>query len=253
MNKRNRNPEDPAALRQKAEELLQRKQMKVKPPVSEADMLKLIHELQVHQIELELQNEELQAAKVKAELAEEKYTNLYDFATSGLLSLSAEGKILGLNFTAAKLLGRERSKLINCLLMLYISEETRPVFIQFFTNVGEGKPNENCEVTLSIDGKMPITVGLNGILCQNGELCLVTMVDITERKQADLQIELKNEELSRLNAQKDRFFSIIAHDLKSPFNSILGFSQLLLEKVNKRTSKVLKISPVSSDNHHNML
>jgi len=222
---------DSTALRQKAEELLKRQQMKVNPPGTKADMLKLIHELQVHQIELELQNEELLAARIKAELAEEKYANLYDFSPSGLISLSVEGEIQGLNFSAAKMLDKERSRLINAKLLYFISKETRPVFIQFFRRVCSGITSENCEVTLSVNGKPPVMVSMDGVLCQKGTLCLLTMVDITKRKQAELLIELKNKELSQLNAQKDKFFSIIAHDLKSPFSSILGFSQVLLDQV----------------------
>ncbi|MGE4434214.1 MAG: histidine kinase N-terminal 7TM domain-containing protein [Bacteroidales bacterium] len=60
---------------------------------------------------------------------------------------------------------------------------------------------------------------------------LVVMHDITERKLAEEEIKLKNEELQKLNSEKDKFLSIIAHDLKSPFNSILGFSNLLIEQV----------------------
>jgi len=62
-------------------------------------------------------------------------------------------------------------------------------------------------------------VGLRGII-----------IDITDRKLANEQIKQKNDELQKLNAQKDKFFSIIAHDLKSPFNSILGFSEMLKDE-----------------------
>jgi len=67
----------------------------------------------------------------------------------------------------------------------------------------------------------------------NGEIIGVIGIsmDITEHKQAEEEIKSKNKELQNLNATKDRFFSIIAHDLKSPFNSIVGFSKLLVEKV----------------------
>jgi signal transduction histidine kinase len=58
--------------------------------------------------------------------------------------------------------------------------------------------------------------------------------DITERKLAELQIKLQKERLQELNATKDKFFSIIAHDLKSPFNSIMGFCELLVEQIRKK-------------------
>jgi signal transduction histidine kinase len=70
---------------------------------------------------------------------------------------------------------------------------------------------------------------------ENGQLMMFGSArDITLRKNAENEIMVKNEELQKLNAQKDKFFSIIAHDLKSPFNSIFGYSHLLLEQVNEK-------------------
>ena len=80
---------------------------------SEAEKLKLIHELEVHQIELEMQNEELLLAKLQADSAIEKYTELYDFSPSGYFTLSQDGSILDANLTGSVMLGKERSNLIN--------------------------------------------------------------------------------------------------------------------------------------------
>lgn len=60
------------------------------------------------------------------------------------------------------------------------------------------------------------------------------VIDITEQMQAKMEIELQKEELQKLNATKDKFISIIAHDLRSPFNSILGFCDVLLEQINNK-------------------
>jgi hypothetical protein len=100
-------------LRQKAEEQLKKKSSKTDSKLSETETLKLVHELQVHEMELEIQNEALVLAKVEADVATHKYIELYDFAQSGYFTLSNEGKIIGLNLKGSSMLGKERKKQIN--------------------------------------------------------------------------------------------------------------------------------------------
>ncbi len=119
------NKENGTLLRQKAEKKLSANKRK---DISESYMMKLVHELEVYQLELEMQNDELVLAKEKAELAEKKYAELYDFAPSGYLALSKKGEITELNFMAAHMLCKERSLLINKMFQFYISKETRSVF-----------------------------------------------------------------------------------------------------------------------------
>ncbi len=99
MNKEKRNFTDDQMLRRKAEDLLKKKQVKMEKLAIETDAIKLLHELQVHQIELEMQNEELIQANETAETALKKYTMLYDFAPMGYFTLDPEGSICELNFT----------------------------------------------------------------------------------------------------------------------------------------------------------
>jgi len=102
-----------ANLRQKAETLLRINSSETGSPLSEIETLKLIHELEVHQIELELINEELMLANSAAQEAAQKYTKLFDFAPSGYFTLSKEGTVIDLNFSGAKMLCKKRTDLKN--------------------------------------------------------------------------------------------------------------------------------------------
>ena len=106
-----RTNKDAAALRRRAERD-SRKQDAPPLPHTEADARRLVHELEVHQIELEMQNVELRHARDDAEAMLEKYTDLYDFAPVGYFTLAADGVIRLVNLTGSIMVGVERSKLI---------------------------------------------------------------------------------------------------------------------------------------------
>jgi PAS domain S-box-containing protein len=169
-------------LRQKAESLLKKKQKKTPSPFSETEMLKLVHELEVHQVELELQNDELCRSRSLAEEATGKYTNLYEFAPSGYFTLSTTSEIIEINITGALMLGRDRSKLINRRFTDFVSPDSVPVFNLFLDQVFQTRCKESGEIKLLTDGDIPAYVLLTGIITDNLEQCNVTMVDITERK-----------------------------------------------------------------------
>ena len=105
--------DDPAELRRRAELRLKDQQSKKPPNQTDADNRRQLHELEVHQIELEMQNEELRESREATEALLEKYTDLYDFAPVGYLTLDREGIIREANLTGASVLGIARSALIN--------------------------------------------------------------------------------------------------------------------------------------------
>ena len=97
-----------AELRQRAEETLKSETLSMeKMPVE--DVRKLVEELRIHQVELEMQNEELRSAQWALEQSRKEYSDLYDFAPVGHLTINEEGRIVKANLTAAKQLGIERS------------------------------------------------------------------------------------------------------------------------------------------------
>jgi signal transduction histidine kinase len=227
-------------LREAAEKLISKKKKGTEAALSETDNLKLIHELEVHQLELEMQNEELKQAREKAELAEKKYTELYDFAPAGYLTLTKEGEISELNFSAALLLGKERSYLIEKRFALFVSADTRAEFNTFIQNIYQTKSKGSCEVKLLTNEDSAKHVLMKGIISNANENCLVTLVDITDLKIAEAKIKKANEALIKLNAEKDKFFSIIAHDLRSPISSFMELTRFISEEVADLTTADIK-------------
>lgn len=180
---------DAGKLRQKAEKLLKRKVSKTNLKLSEEEMLKLIYELEVHQVELELQNEELKKAQTATNNYAERYHELYDFAPIGYMTLSKEGAIIEINHCASIMLERDRSQLKNSQLGFFISNETKPVFNHFLWKIFTDLNKETCEAILECSGKKEIYVHLTGTVDSNKEQCLLTLLDITEQKQAEAELE----------------------------------------------------------------
>ena len=187
-------------IRQKAEEILKNKRDYSDLQLSETETLKLIHELEVHQIELELQKEELLHAKNQAELAAEKYTELYDYSPSGYLTLSKDGTILELNLTGAKMLHKERINLINSQFGFFVSNDTRPIFNDFLEKIFNSETRQSCEITLSHNSNLHLFVYLSGIVTENKERCIVTVIDISQLKSVQSELH-ESEEKYRLIAE----------------------------------------------------
>jgi len=184
-----------AALRQKAEAILKTRTDVTHNISTDADILKLIHEIEVHQIEMELQNEELRQAKQQAELAAEKYSDLYDFAPLGHFSLSEEGKIIELNLAGARMLGKERSRLQNISFGHFVSHESKPAFNRFLAEASRGTANVTCEVALAANGGNPMFVSLTGARDESRERYLVTAVDISKHKKEEALLRIKEYDL----------------------------------------------------------
>jgi len=123
MKKQNISATRSTVLRQQAEKRLKKKAITTSPLLSEAEALKLIHELQVYQVELEMQNTELERAKTQiTQDAARKYTELYDFAPAGYFTLSREGKIKKINISGAAMLCKEQNRIRDKSFSSYFSE-----------------------------------------------------------------------------------------------------------------------------------
>jgi PAS domain S-box-containing protein len=139
---------DSAKLRRRAELRLRGHPTKVIPNRTDADNQRQFHELEVHQIELEMQNAELRKVRDELEVMLEKYTDLYDFAPVGYFSIDESGVILEANLTSAALLGVERSRLIDRRLLLFTSPTSRSSLLDFLKKVFAAPKNQVCKTLL---------------------------------------------------------------------------------------------------------
>jgi PAS domain-containing protein len=174
-------------LRKKAEDQLKNNPTPANSSFYEGDTLKLIHELQVHQIELVMQNEELREAHIAALDAIE----LYDYAPTGYFTLSKDGTIVGLNLSGAETLHKDKSSLKESKFGSFVNEESKEIFNNFLQRIFNTKTKETCEITLFTIGYAPIHVILTGAIGKNEDQCFITSINITALKQyeANLQYE----------------------------------------------------------------
>ena len=137
-----------AELRRRAETRWKERRVDNPPPGTDADAQRLLHELEVHQIELEMQNAELQRARVEVETALEKYTELYDFAPVGYCSIDRQGVIQEVNLTGATMLGMARSRIVQRRLRGFAAPTSRPALDAFLKAVFARPGKQACEALL---------------------------------------------------------------------------------------------------------
>ena len=137
-----------------------------------------------------MQNEELLQANETAETALKKYTMLYDFAPMGYFTLDSDGSICELNFTGAEMLGDKRFSLVNSNFKLFVSEDSKPVFNNFFSKVYTSNAKESCEVMLGYDNNPLCFVYMEGIVTGDDRKCLLSVVDISGFKKLALYLPM---------------------------------------------------------------
>jgi diguanylate cyclase (GGDEF)-like protein len=184
-------------MRGKAEaKLHERKKKTASHAPAEADIQRLVHELEVHQIELEMQNDELTQSRAEAESLLREYTDLYDFAPVGYFTLGRIGTIHKANLAGANLLGVERSKLIKRRFGVFVSAQSRSTFNIFIENVFRNGQKNICEVSLMNGGNEPLWVRIEAICSDvsRGEhgVCSTVVSDITQFKQAMEMLKIQS-------------------------------------------------------------
>ncbi|MBU4374612.1 MAG: PAS domain-containing sensor histidine kinase [Euryarchaeota archaeon] len=173
-------------LRKRAEDALQGK-TEEQQELSIRDARSLIHELQLHQIELEMQNEELRRAQKELEESRDRYSDLYDFAPVGYFSFDKNGLIIEVNLTGAKKLGVERNFLIKKPFSLFISPGSKDVFYLHLRQVFRTGVRQTCNLKLVDKKGVQLDVQLESLSVQEGNSghCMTAMSNITEGKLAE--------------------------------------------------------------------
>ena len=191
--------------------------------------------------------------------SEERYKLITQNTLDIIFMLDKTGKLLFLNESVEKILGYKQEELVGKSFTRFVPLSEIPKYLLQLKNVFLKQEIHNfISKGYHKNGDL-IDVEINGRLVKHNEklVALGTIKDISEHIKAEIILKEKNEELSTINAEKDKFFSIIAHDLKSPFNSIIGFSDLLIEQINNNDddgiAKYAKIIQQSSNRAMDLL
>ena len=188
-------------------------------PKTDADIHRLVHELQVHQIELEQQNEELRRAREEIESGF-VYTDLYDFAPVGYFILTCDGTVRQANLTGASMLGVERARLVGGQLKLFVVGRDLSAFNIFLNKVFESEEKNTIETELLKSNKESLWVKIEATAKPDGQTCRVVVIDITARRQAESQREVVFESL-RIQYDLIKFLSI-CEDLNKALEYVLN-------------------------------
>ena len=158
-----------------------------KPAVEKIkDVKRLVHLLQVHQIELEHQNQELRITQEELEVSRYKYVNLFDFSPIPYFTLDQHSIIKEVNLRASKMLGIERSKVIGKSFITYIPLNEREIFNSFINTVFNLSEKHSCELKMINKDKLVFRVLLEGLMLdeieESDQKCQIALIDLTEYK-----------------------------------------------------------------------
>ena len=224
-------------LRRRAEKAVQKRPLDNLDfaELSDEEMQRLIHELQVHQIELEMQNDELRRFQNELEESRNKYSelfdqysNLYDFAPVGYFAIKENGIIAQANLTGAALLGIDRQSLIGKPLTRFISREDQDTFYLHRLQVLGKKGHHTCEIKMMNDDNAPFYARLESIAVrsndENAAKLRTAITDITDRKMIDQQLQASLKE-------KEVLLREIHHRVKNNMQVMISMINLQCEKI----------------------
>ncbi len=205
------------------------------PPDSSAESAdQLQHELHVHQIELEMQNEELRRSHQGLEEARSLYFELYNFAPVGYLTINEEGLIVRANFTFATMVGTEMNAIIKRPFSQFVYDDDQDAYYLWLKQLMIKDALHACELRLLTKAGAKYWVRLVAILAQDAEgksLVRAVVTDITDTKIAEDELAAANFRIEEASKAKSIFLANMSHELRTPLNSIIGFSEVLQDQL----------------------
>jgi two-component system, chemotaxis family, CheB/CheR fusion protein len=177
-------------------------------------------ELEVHRVELELQNEELRAARHAAETALAQYTEVFDFAPIGYAVLDASGQIREINHAGADLLGIERARLIGRRLAVFMTRTGLPAFHALIDRARASPRSVQAELELSRGDQAWLARVTAAVLPRGDATLLVAFEDVTETRRKEIELACSEAALREVNRRKDEFLAMLSHELRNPLAPI---------------------------------
>lgn len=241
-------------LRQQALELLKRRES---VPLSEIKF-DILHELHVHQIELEMQNEELLRTQDELSLSKERYFRLYDLAPIGYCTLNEKGIIKESNFTTTSLLGLHKNSLLNKSFSHFIFNEDQDIYYHYIKLLKTTEKTQSCELRMQKSNSSQFWGRLEGIVAKDNEekiapMILIVISDVSQREKqllaTNLELKKAREEAVSAGNAKSNFLANMGHEIRTPMNAIIGMAELLSEtKLDEQQLKYLSIFKMAGFN-----
>ncbi|MFP4323652.1 MAG: PAS domain S-box protein [Anaerolineales bacterium] len=182
-------------LRAQAEAIL--KDQTLPEHVKLAQVQDLMHELQVYQVELELQNDVLQDAQASIEALRQQYFDLYHFAPVGYLVIDGHSVIKDLNLTACDMLGYDKRHLMGRALANFCHVDARPDFLQMLGDAFDTHTAHQADIRLTHEPALYVHMAAQVYETQNNFLCRLTLTDITPRVRAEAELSASEERFRR--------------------------------------------------------